>query len=103
MTTVYDSKELITRKTTATRFYGYHLRDQLVSEAFRLMPVYFKVKDGNLWLDTQPVKNNDWTWDLDLNFTKNETYLLELTEGVDFVEFWDEARVKNIAYVKNDE
>jgi TonB-linked SusC/RagA family outer membrane protein len=49
------------------------------------------------------VKNNDWTWDLDLNFTTNDTYLLELTDGVEFVDFWDEARIKNTAHVKNDE
>lgn len=49
------------------------------------------------------VKNSDWTWDLDLNFTTNDTYLLELTDGVEFVDFWDEARVKNTAHVKNEE
>lgn len=49
------------------------------------------------------IKTNDWTWDLDLNFTTNDTYLLELTDGVEFVDFWDEARVKNTAHVKNDE
>jgi len=48
-----------------------------------------------------PIKTQDWTWDLSVNFTKNETYLLELADGVDFVQFWDEARVKNIAYVKD--
>ncbi len=49
------------------------------------------------------IKSNDWTWDLDLNFTTNDTYLLELTDGVAFVDFWDEARVKNTAHVKNEE
>ncbi len=49
------------------------------------------------------VKTTDWTWDLNLNFTTNDTYLLELTEGVEFVDFWDEARVKNTANVKNEE
>jgi len=49
------------------------------------------------------IKNSDWTWDLDLNFTTNDTYLLELTDGVSFVDFWDEARVKNTAHVKNEE
>lgn len=49
------------------------------------------------------VKTRDWTWDIDLNFTTNDTYLLELTEGVEFVDFWDEARVKNTAHVKNKE
>jgi len=48
------------------------------------------------------IKNNDWTWDLDLNFTTNDTYLLELTDGVSFVDFWDEAKIKNTAHVKNE-
>ncbi len=47
------------------------------------------------------LKTNDWTLDLDLNFTTNDTYLLELTDGVSFVDFWDEARVKNTAHVKD--
>ncbi len=50
-----------------------------------------------------PVKTSDWTWDLNLNFTTNNTYLLELSDGVDFIDFWDEARVKNTAWVKNEE
>lgn len=48
-----------------------------------------------------PIKTPDWTWDLNLNFTKNNTWILELTEEVEFVEFWDQARVKNIGYVKD--
>ncbi len=48
------------------------------------------------------VRKNDWTWDLNLNFSTNDTYLLELAEGVDFVTFWDEARIRNIAYVKDE-
>jgi hypothetical protein len=48
------------------------------------------------------LKNTDWTWDLNLNFTTNDTYLLELTEGLEFVDFWDEARVKNTAWVKDE-
>jgi len=47
-----------------------------------------------------PIQTNDWRWDIDLNFTKNETRVMELTEGVDFINFWDEARVRSISYVK---
>lgn len=54
-----------------------------------------------MMLGFTPVQTGDWTWDVNVNFTKNKTYLLELAEGIDFVQFWDEARVKNIAYVKN--
>ncbi len=48
-----------------------------------------------------PIKTKDWHWDVNVNFTSNKTYLLELAENVEFVQFWDEARVKNIAYVKD--
>ncbi len=50
-----------------------------------------------------PVKNSDWTWDLNINFTKNETRITELADGIDFVEFWDNARVKNMAFAKSDD
>ncbi len=49
-----------------------------------------------------PIRTNNWNWDIDVNFTKNTTYLLELSENVPFIEFWDEARIKNIAYVKDE-
>ena len=45
-----------------------------------------------------PIRTNDWNWDLDLNFTKNETRVMELEEGVDFINFWSEAKVKSISY-----
>ena len=60
-------------------------------------------KGWEFLLGVTPVKSHDWTWDLNLNFTKNETTILELTENVEFIEFWSEAKVKNIGYVKNDE
>ena len=47
-----------------------------------------------------PIHTNDWNWDIDLNFTKNETRVMELDEGVDFINFWSEAKVKSISYVK---
>lgn len=50
-----------------------------------------------------PLKTKDWTWDLNVNLTKNETTILELTENVEFIEFWDGAKVKNIGYVKDGE
>jgi TonB-linked SusC/RagA family outer membrane protein len=59
-------------------------------------------KGWELALGYTAIKTKDWTWDLDLNLTKNDTYLLELTEGVDFVDFWDEARIKNTAWVKDE-
>lgn len=57
-------------------------------------------KGWELMIGYTPVKTNDWTWDLSLNFSQNKTYLIELYENVEFHDFWDEARVKNTAWVK---
>ena len=59
-------------------------------------------KGLELMLGFTPIETKDWTWDLNVNFTKNKTWLLELSEGTDFVEFWSEARVRNIAYAKDE-
>lgn len=59
-------------------------------------------KGVEMLLGFTPVKTKDWQWDLDFNFTKNDTWVMDLAEEVEFLEFWDEARVKNIAYVKDD-
>ncbi|MBW6535221.1 MAG: SusC/RagA family TonB-linked outer membrane protein [Mariniphaga sp.] len=53
-------------------------------------------------LGVTPVKTTNWNWDLNLNFTKNKTVILELAEEVEFVQFWSEARVRSIGYVKNE-
>ena len=47
-----------------------------------------------------PIRTGNWNWDLNLNFTKNETRIINLAEGVDFIQFWDNARVKSIGYVE---
>ncbi len=48
-----------------------------------------------------PIETNDWTWDVNINFTKNKTTIVKLTEGIDFVEIWSQGRVKSVAYAKN--
>lgn len=53
-----------------------------------------------LALGVTPVRNDNWNWDLNFNFTKNETKMISLAEGVDFIEFWSAARVKSIGYVE---
>jgi TonB-linked SusC/RagA family outer membrane protein len=52
-------------------------------------------------LGVTPVKTTDWQWDVNINFTKNKTTVLELAEGIDFIEAWDQGQVKSIAYAKN--
>jgi len=49
-----------------------------------------------------PVQTDNWRWDLNLNYTKNETRVIELAEGVEFIKFWDNARVQSIGYVQNE-
>lgn len=57
-------------------------------------------KGFELMLGGTPLKTNDWTWDLNLNFTKNETRVLKLADGVDYVQPWSQAGVVNRGYVK---
>jgi TonB-linked SusC/RagA family outer membrane protein len=54
-----------------------------------------------LMLGFTPVKTTDWQWDVNINFTKNKTTILELAEGIDFIEAWNEGEVKSVAYAKN--
>jgi hypothetical protein len=55
-----------------------------------------------LILGGTPVSTNNWTWDLSVNYTKNETKIIELAEGVEFINFWNNARVQSIGYVENE-
>lgn len=57
-------------------------------------------KGWEFLLGITPIKTNDWKWDVDINFTKNETTVLELSEGLSSIQFWDEAKVRNVGYVK---
>lgn len=47
-----------------------------------------------------PLKTNNWTWDVNLNFTKNQTKVLELADNIDYVQPWNQANVANRGYVK---
>jgi len=53
-----------------------------------------------LLLGITPVRNDNWNWDLNFNFTQNETKMISLAEGVDFIEFWNAAKTKSIGFVK---
>ena len=54
-------------------------------------------------LGVTPLSTSDWRWDLDLNFTKSDSWILELSDEVEFIEFWSQGNMKNIGYVKNSE
>ena len=57
-------------------------------------------KGWEILLGGTPIQNNDWRWDIDLNFTKNETRVMDLEENVDFINHWSEAKVRSISYKK---
>ncbi len=46
-----------------------------------------------------PIRNKNWTWDLNANFSRNRVYLRELLDGVDFFSFWTEANGGSYTYV----
>ena len=73
------------------------------SSGFSGVQINAGLLQSNGWeilLGGTPISTNNWVWNLDLNFTKNETRVKELSEGVDFINFWDEARVRSISYVE---
>jgi len=51
-----------------------------------------ETKGIELTLGGTPVQSKNWTWDLNMNFSRNRTKLIELSEGVDVVEFWSDAK-----------
>ncbi|MCK5822117.1 MAG: SusC/RagA family TonB-linked outer membrane protein [Bacteroidales bacterium] len=46
-----------------------------------------------------PIRNNDLVWNIDVNFSRNRTKLIEISEGIDFIEFWRDARGGAKTYV----
>jgi len=60
-------------------------------------------KGVELMLGGTPVRTGNWNWDLNLNFTKNETKIIKLAEGVDVIEFWDDNKSNSLGYAANTE
>lgn len=60
-------------------------------------------KGWEIVLGGTPVRTRDWNWDLSMNFTKNETKIIELDEGVDVIEFWSDNKSKALGYAVNPE
>lgn len=59
-------------------------------------------KGFELMLGVTPIRTADWMLDLNLNFTKNETRILELAEGIPSVQFWDQGKVRSVGFAKNE-
>ncbi len=60
-------------------------------------------KGVELMVGGTPVRSGNWNWDLNLNFTKNETKIIELAEGVDVIEFWSDNKSRAYGYAANPE
>ncbi|MBC6998919.1 SusC/RagA family TonB-linked outer membrane protein [Cytophaga sp. FL35] len=58
-------------------------------------------KGFELALGFTPIQSEDWNWDLNLNYTTNESKILELADGVDYIEFWSENKSVSRGYVAN--
>jgi hypothetical protein len=58
-------------------------------------------KGVELMMGVTPVRTTNWNWDLNVNFTKNETIIRELADGVGFIDLWSEARVDAYGYAYN--
>jgi TonB-linked SusC/RagA family outer membrane protein len=54
-----------------------------------------------LLLGFTPIQTKNWQWDLDFNFTRNVSTIIELSEGVDFIEFWSDNKSRSLGFAKN--
>ena len=52
-----------------------------------------------LGLGITPVRTNNFSWDLNANFTRNRTTIEELSDGVDLIRFWSDAKGGAWTYV----
>ena len=48
-----------------------------------------------------PIRSENWNWDLNLNYTTNESKILALADGVDYIEFWSDNKSVSRGYVAN--
>ncbi len=46
-----------------------------------------------------PIQSKNWTWDINANFTRNRTKLVEIMPGVEFIEHWGEASAGAYTFV----
>jgi TonB-linked SusC/RagA family outer membrane protein len=46
------------------------------------------------------ISTKDWTWNLSINYTKNNTYILSLANGVPYFSFWQDGRSGSWTYAK---
>lgn len=48
-----------------------------------------------------PIRSENWNWDLNVNYTTNESQILALADGVDYIQFWSDNKSVSRGYVAN--
>lgn len=56
-------------------------------------------KGVELTMGMTPIKSKDWNWDLNLNWTRNRTRILELSDGLPYYTLWTDAKGGAWTYV----
>ncbi|WP_245747450.1 SusC/RagA family TonB-linked outer membrane protein [Parapedobacter koreensis] len=56
-------------------------------------------KGIEIGLGGTPVRTDAWRWDVNLNWSRNRTRIMELSDGLDFYELWNEGRGGARTYV----
>ncbi|MEP7143643.1 MAG: SusC/RagA family TonB-linked outer membrane protein [Ferruginibacter sp.] len=46
------------------------------------------------------ISNKDWVWDMSVNYTKNDAYVMSLANGVNYFSFWQDGRSGSWTYAK---
>ncbi len=83
-------------------FYQVQNKNQIMNASTSSMSGYnaATINAGNvenkgieIGLNAIPWKTKDWTWDLNMNFTRERSKLKELTPGINQFQFWESAEV----------
>lgn len=56
-------------------------------------------KGVELTMGLTPLKSKDWNWDINLNWTRNRTRILELSDGLPYYTLWQDAKGGAWTYV----
>ena len=57
-------------------------------------------KGIELQLSATIISNKNWTWDMTVNYTKNNAYIISLTNGVPYFSFWQDGPTGSWTYAK---
>lgn len=49
-------------------------------------------KGWELSLGGTPIKSTNWNWDINLNWSRNRTRIMELSDGLEYYELWSDAK-----------